>query len=222
MSNHLVCSSLRKRPVWDTLVPALLQGGKGARWKEAKLDTHDVAIPIPNPGGTPHRVLRAILLLPSDVGNEGSRNRIRRLSSLNGGQDVVLVFLLEQGHGQASPMAAFMTLQLDLINDELEIPIIPANSVQDVLTNLMAFHRQISISNRSRKAVNPVQTLLPYCTEGQLLSEHAVNVVTDLTSSFRDLAEAASTHAGQAKIVEFLGSDAASIISFWAKEYLVE
>ncbi|OTB18302.1 hypothetical protein K445DRAFT_19861 [Daldinia sp. EC12] len=221
MSYPLVCYSLRKRPVWNSLAPALLKGGNNIKWKEAKLETHDVAIPLPNPGGTPRRVLRAILLLPSDVGNDSSRNRIRRLFNLNGGQDIVLVFLLEQGHDQVNPVAALMKLQLDLI-DESEIPVIPANTIQDVSTNLMTFHRQISMSNRSRKATNPVQTLLPYCSDGQLLSEHAVNVLTDLTSSFRDLVEAASTQTGRVKIVEFLGDDAESIISFWAKEYLVE
>ncbi|KAK6954494.1 hypothetical protein Daesc_004461 [Daldinia eschscholtzii] len=221
MSYPLVCYSLRKRPVWNSLAPALLKGGNNIKWKEAKLETHDVAIPLPNPGGTPRRVLRAILLLPSDVGNDSSRNRIQRLFNLNGGQDIVLVFLLEQGHNQVNPVATLMKLQLDLV-DEFEIPIIPANTIQDVSTNLTAFHRQIGISNKPRKVANPVQTLLPYCSGGQLLSEHAVNVLTDLTSSFRDLVEAASTQTGQAKIVEFLGDDAESLISFWAKEYLVE
>ncbi|KAI1649741.1 uncharacterized protein F4817DRAFT_313465 [Daldinia loculata] len=221
MSNPLVCYSLRKRPVWASLAEALLQGGNSTRWKEAKLDTHDVALPLPNPGATPQRILRALLLSPPDVGKIESRTRIQRLFHLNGGQDIAIVFLLQKGQGQESPMTALMTLQLDLV-DEFEIPIILVNSVQDVSINLMAFHRQISISNGSRRTANPVQTLLPYCSDGQLLSEHAVNVLTDLTSNFRDFVGAASTQAGQMKMAEFLGSDSQGIASFWANEYLVE
>ncbi|KAI0135435.1 hypothetical protein F4814DRAFT_22483 [Daldinia grandis] len=221
MSNPLVCYSLRKRPVWAPLAEALLQGGSSTRWKGAKLDTHDIALPLPNPGGTPRRILRALLLSPPDVGKTESRTRIQRLFHLNGGQDIAIVFLLQQAQDQESPMTALMTLQLDLV-DGFEMPIVLANSVQDVSVNLIAFHRQISISNRSRRTANPVQTLLPYCSDGQPLSEHAVNVLTDLTSGFRDLVEAVSTQAGQMKMAEFLGSDSKSIASFWANEYLVE
>ncbi|KAI1779903.1 hypothetical protein F4818DRAFT_157969 [Hypoxylon cercidicola] len=212
MSGPLICRSLRGRPDWTSLVPALLQG-KGVRWREAKLDTHDVAIPLPSIGGQSQRVLRAILLSPSDVGKDECRGRIQRLSRLSGGQDVAIVFLLKQEQGQMSATAALMTLQLDLVG-EFEMPVIPVNSVQAVPTNLMAFHRQISTGSGSPKTANPAQSLLPYCSDRPPLPEHAVNVLTDITSNIRDLLDTASTPAGQIKMAEFLGDSSQSAISF--------
>lgn len=106
--NPLVCYSLRKRPDWGSFASAVLKANN-IKWKETQLDTHDAALPIP---GQPHRVLRAIFLSPSDVGTDDCQNRIQRLFHLNGGQDVVIVFLLKQGKGKVNPMEAFMTLQL--------------------------------------------------------------------------------------------------------------
>ncbi|KAI1415940.1 hypothetical protein F5Y13DRAFT_140385 [Hypoxylon sp. FL1857] len=218
-SNPLICYSLRKRSDWASLVPALLQGNN-VRWKEAKLDTHDAALPIPDPRGQSQRIMRAIFLSPSDIGTDSCRTRIQRLAHLNGGQDVAIMFLLKQEKEHASPMAAFMTLQLDV--GELEIPIIPVNSVSDAPKNLMAFHRQVSTSGRPRRMENPARTLLPYCSDRPPLSEHAVNVLTDITTGMRDLLDTMSTPAGQMRILEYLGSDSESAVSFWAREYLVE
>ncbi|KAI2468083.1 hypothetical protein F4781DRAFT_432778 [Annulohypoxylon bovei var. microspora] len=218
--NPLICYSLRKRPDWASFASAALQGSS-MRWKEAKLDTHDAALPIPRPGGQSQRVLRAIFLSPSDVGTDDCQTRIQRLSHLNGGQDIVIVFLLKQENDKVNPMSAFMTLQLDL--GEFEMPIIPVNSVQAVSNSLMAFHHQISTSNGSRRIASPVQALLPYCSDRRSLSEHAVNVLTDITSDIRDLLNAMSAPARQTKIIELMESDdAEGAISFWAEEYLVE
>ncbi|KAI1107518.1 hypothetical protein F4804DRAFT_329250 [Jackrogersella minutella] len=239
--NPLICYSLRKRPDWAPVAPAVLQS-KNPRWKgttntvvryflifygiilsavvETKLDTHDAALPLPGSSGQFQRVLRVIFLSTSDVSTEECRSRVQRLSHMNGGQDTAIVFLLKQEKDQADPISAFMTLQLDL--GEFEMPVIPVNSVQDVPASLMAFHRQISISNAPRKMASPAQTLLPYCSDRPCLPEHAVNVLTDITYGVRDLLDTMSTPAGQTKIFEFLGSDSESAISFWVKEYLVE
>ncbi|KAI1134565.1 hypothetical protein F5Y05DRAFT_209307 [Hypoxylon sp. FL0543] len=218
-SNPLICHSLRKRPDWASLASALLQGSN-VRWKETKLDTHDVALPIRDPGGHSQRVLRAICLSPLDVGTDYCRDRIQRLFHLNGGEDTIIVLLLKQHNASQSPMTAFMNLQLDL--GEFEMPVIPVNAISEVPTNLMAFHRQVSTSDRSRRMDNPAQTLLPYCSDRPPLSEHAVNILTDITSGMRDLSEAISTAVGQKRILEYMGSESESVISFWAKEYLVE
>ncbi|KAI6093716.1 hypothetical protein F4821DRAFT_4305 [Hypoxylon rubiginosum] len=222
MSRPLICRSLRGRPDWASLTPTLVQGN-GIKWKEAQLDTHDVAIPLPNPGGQSQRALRAILLSPSDVGKDVCRHRIQRLSRLSGGQDVAIVFLLKQEQGQMSAMAAFMTLQLEgSLIGEFEIPVIPVNSVQAVLPNLMAFHRQISTSSGPRKTADPARSLLPYCSDKPPLPEHVVHVLSDITSSTRDLQDTMSTPAGQMKMAEFLGNNAQNAISFWADEYVAE
>ncbi|KAI0383919.1 hypothetical protein F5Y04DRAFT_23853 [Hypomontagnella monticulosa] len=221
MLNPSICYSLRKRPDWASLATALPRGN-GIKWKETKLSTHDVALPLSGPRTKPQRVLRAILLSPSDVGTDDCRSRIQRLSHLNGGQDVVIVFLLKQGQDQGSSTAALMALQLDL-NEESRMPIIPVNSAQAVPTNLMAFQRQLCTNNGPRRIANPAQALLPHCSDRQQpLSEHAVNVLTDITTNIRDVLEMASTQPGRARMAEFLEGDSERAISFWAEEYLVD
>ncbi|KAI1385061.1 uncharacterized protein F4822DRAFT_382082 [Hypoxylon trugodes] len=219
-SNPLICYSLRKRPEWATLASTIIQN-KNATWKERKLDHHDMALPLRSPGGQPRRVLRVILLSPSDIGTDDCKDRIQRLYHLSGGQDIAIVFLLKQAKGQANPMTAFMMLQLSLVG-EFEMPIIPVSSIQAVQPNLMAFYHQISSGSRAPRTTNPAQSLLPYCSDRPPLSEHAVNVLTDITSSMGTLLDTVSTPAGQTEIATFLENDSESIVSFWAKEYLVE
>ncbi|OTB06663.1 hypothetical protein M426DRAFT_105677 [Hypoxylon sp. CI-4A] len=187
---------------------------------EAKLDTHDVALPIPTASGQAQRVLRAMLLSSSDIGTDECRKRIQRLYHLNGGQDAVILFLLKQEQGQASPMATFMKLQLEL--SEFEIPLIPVNAVEDVAPVLKAFHGQVGANNGPRRVANPAQTLLPYCSDNPPLPQHAVNILTDVTSDVRGLLETMSSAYGQKKIVDFLGNESENAISFWAKEYVVD
>ncbi|KAI2629826.1 hypothetical protein GGR54DRAFT_636010 [Hypoxylon sp. NC1633] len=221
MSNPLICYSLRKRQDWvSSLVPALLRDSNGnkTRWKEAKLDTHDAALPLP---GQPGRVLRVIFLSPADTGTDHCRARVQRLAHLNGGQDVAIMFLLKQDNNQANPMASFMSLQLDLVGKS-EMPVIPVDSVQAVPTSLMTFHRQMCINSGPQRTANPAQALLPYCSDRPPLPEHAVNVLTDITSGIRDLLDTISDSEGQAKLAGFLGNDSENAISFWDKEYLVE
>ncbi|KAI1208895.1 uncharacterized protein F4807DRAFT_137307 [Annulohypoxylon truncatum] len=218
-NNPLICYSLRKRPDWATFASAVLQGSN-IRWKEAQLDTHDAALPIPTSHGQPPRVLRAIFLSPSDVETDNCQNRIQRLSHLNGGQDIVIVFLLKQEEDKVNPMSAFMTLQLSL--GDFEMPVIPVNTVEAVPNSLVAFHRQISTSSGSRRMANPAQTLLPYCSYGPRLSEHAVNVLTDITSGIRDLLDIMTTPVGRTKVLDLLENDSEGAISFWEQEYVVE
>ncbi|KAI2614636.1 uncharacterized protein GGS25DRAFT_472525 [Hypoxylon fragiforme] len=220
MSGPLVCCSLRKRPEWASLTSILLQQGDSVKWKETNLDTHDVALPLPSPGGKRQRVLRVILLSPSNVGTDECRGRTERLYHLNGGEDVAVVFLLKQEKDQTSPVVAMMTLQLDLGN--FVMPIVPINSPEAVPSTLMALHRQLSTSGGSRRVANPAQTLIPYCSDRPPLSEHAVNVLTDITSNIRDLLDMMSTPTGREKAIEFLGNDSENAMSFWTKEYLIE
>ncbi|KAK7755239.1 hypothetical protein SLS62_002744 [Diatrype stigma] len=99
----------------DARVPPFQEGAALSGQSEVKLNTHDVALtlPLPPTAAAPlPRVLRAIFLAPKDVGTEATRARLERLYHLNGGKDVVVVFLLEHEAGQEqSPVAALMMLQ---------------------------------------------------------------------------------------------------------------
>lgn len=66
-----------------------------------------------------------------------------------------------------------------------------------------------------------VQTLLPYSGLSPPLREHSVNVLTDVTIGFADLANKASTVAGNMELVDYLGEEEARrVVLFWTQEYL--
>ncbi|KAI0019557.1 hypothetical protein F4780DRAFT_441882 [Xylariomycetidae sp. FL0641] len=223
MESFLVCSSTRSRPDWASLASALLQS-KTSRWKEARLDTHDVAMSLPMiTPGMPRRVLRAIFMSPHDIGSDEARNRVERLYHLNGGRDIAVFFYLKQ-YSLHSPVAAFMKLQLDLATSR-EIPIVPVESVAAVPHSLMTFHRQLGTGRVYERTPAPARSLLPHCSDRQSLAEHTVHVLTDTTSDMRDLLMKLSSpnSAFRNQIDAFLGDeDGAKAVSFWAEEYMVE
>lgn len=66
-----------------------------------------------------------------------------------------------------------------------------------------------------------IQTLLPYSGISPPLREHSVNVLTDLTIGFADLANKASTVVGGKELVDYLGEEEAQrVVLFWTQEYL--
>ncbi|KAI1827977.1 hypothetical protein F4861DRAFT_236283 [Xylaria intraflava] len=223
MERPLICSSLRKRPDWTSLPPLLLASGDVCgKWKEAQLDTHDVAVPLRTPGPFSQRVFRALFMSPRDVGSVKSSSRIERLYHVNGGRDVGIVFLLQHEDGQQSAVASFMTLQLQLVAD-WELPIIPVESVAAVPASLVTLKRQLDSPVTSRKLPDPARNLLPYCSDKGRLAEHTVHVLTDTTSGFRDLLGKLSSDAVfQSEIVPLLDRDANGLRNFFTNEYLVD
>lgn len=79
---------------------------------ETRLETHDVAVPLPLPGQPSHLALRAVCLSPQDVGSLETRKRLERLYNLNGGQYVAVVFLMEN-HNKENGPALMMKLQME-------------------------------------------------------------------------------------------------------------
>ncbi len=49
-----------------------------------------------------------------------------------------------------------------------------------------------------------------------------MNVLTDLTSDFKELISMVSDPTGREKLVEFLGEDAEKVIGFFFQEYLTD
>jgi hypothetical protein len=104
------------------------------------------------------------------------------------------------------------------------LPIIPVESVAAVLTTLAILQRQLVPEATNRKASSPASTILPFCTDDkQSLAEHTVNVLTDITSGFRDLLDKLSPKAVfESNIAQLLDEDAARLKNFWGKEYVVD
>jgi hypothetical protein len=102
------------------------------------------------------------------------------------------------------------------------MPIIPVSSVENVPTTLWAVHQQLGASAASRRRPDPASSLLPYFSGTPKLSDHAVNIVSDITAGVKDLSEKATTVEGQQELTGYLGEDAKRIIAFWKEEYTVD
>ncbi|KAK9425074.1 hypothetical protein SUNI508_03214 [Seiridium unicorne] len=217
----LICSSMRKRSDWASLFPALLQStNPTGRWKEAQLETHDVAMPLPLPGQPSHLAFRAICLSSQDIGSLETRKRIERLYNVNGGQYIAVVFLMKQ-HNEESGPAMMMKLQKELLGG-WEMPIIPILETGTFPSTIKAFHHQLMTSAAPDKPPDPVRSLLPHCSDIGNLPEHTVNVLSDITKDFKEVISNATTPEGQRHLRDYLGNDAERLIKFWQAEYLVE
>ncbi|KAI0164872.1 hypothetical protein GGR57DRAFT_215317 [Xylariaceae sp. FL1272] len=224
MDRSVFCSSIRQRQEWAAL-PRLLLSSQTTLglWKETRLETHDVAIPLSAPGVSTRRTFRAIFMSPTDVGSSPNAARIDRLCHLNGGRDIAIIFLLKQDGQQEDSMAMFMTLQLSLIG-EYNIPIVPIESIDAMLETLSILHRQLVSPTASNTRHNPATSLLPYCSAAATpLTEHAVNILSEVTSDFQDLLCKISTTA-TSKFTEglLLDRDLESLKEFWTEEYVVD
>ncbi|KAH8675982.1 hypothetical protein BX600DRAFT_191628 [Xylariales sp. PMI_506] len=221
MSYSLICSSMRRRPDWASLVPALLQGGSKisvGKWKETTLEHHDIAIPMPLIGQFPRFTLRAICLSIQDVGTEKANARTERLFNLNGGQYVAILLLMQQ-HGRGTGMAGLMRLQLQ---NDLELPIIPIASLTAAPGALQGFHQQLCTTAVSHNRPAPARSLLLYCSDDQVLKEHTINILSDITSDFKDLIAKATSSDGQKVLEEYLGPDAERVVNYWKTDYVID
>lgn len=124
-------------------------------------------------------------------------------------------------------------VQRDRLMDKFEMPLIPLQSIEELPVTLMKFHRsflQSDASTRQRPdqtqvqvpGTGAVQSLLPYCAISPPLGEHSVNLLSDLTVGFADLANKASSEAGQTEVLDYFGQqEAERIILFWTQECLI-
>lgn len=127
-------------------------------------------------------------------------------------------------HGRLS-LESSTWLTSTRVMGKFDIPILPVTSVTTVPATLTAFQRQLGCTPESQGRPNlpaPAKCLLPFCTTGAPLSSHAVNVLTDITEGFPDLAQKVATADGQQLIKDYLGEDAGGgVISFLHQEYMV-
>ncbi|KAI1341631.1 hypothetical protein F5Y15DRAFT_362885 [Xylariaceae sp. FL0016] len=218
MEGFFICYSMRKRRGFS--LPALTQNGQ-ALFKESKLETHDVAMTLPPSDGWPNPVFRAICLSPQDVGSQHTRNRIERLYHLNGGQNIAIIFLLKAEGDQQNPVALLMRLQLDLASIR-NIPIIPIEIESNMEACLTKYYHQLCRVRDADTALKPASALLPYCSVREPLSEHAVNILTDMTCSFPDMVLKMTNAASRAELEDNLGNDACRAVSFWEEDFLID
>jgi hypothetical protein len=108
-----------------------------------------------------------------------------------------------------------------------EIPIMPLHSVSSLQSTLLAFQKQIVQTQKSTLSlrIDPVNKLLPFCSLGGPIPEHARNVLSDICHSIPELAQAASTPDGQEGLKQWITDPpqlAGDIVGFWEHEYIVD
>lgn len=121
-----------------------------------------------------------------------------------------------------------LTALMCSLNGKFEIPIIPLRAIGDLPHTLQEFYRLFLKSDTATRQPQPriainsaVQMLLPYSGLSPPLHEHSVNVLTDLTTGFADLANKASNAVGTTELVDYLGEEEAQrVVLFWSQEYL--
>ncbi|KAG9832879.1 hypothetical protein KCU98_g15655, partial [Aureobasidium melanogenum] len=213
----MFCTSLRRRSSFAPVVP-LLTAPSGLATKESLLETHDIALPIPDfPKAVPNtkskRVLRLLLLSPNNMSEEqlpATVARIRHFVALTGGLDVAIILSLSASKPFASAkdllnaseidsmdgVRSYARLQAELMTrTELTwVPILPLAKLNDIV-ELIKTHAQL-ISRPKPKpssALRPVD-MLAHCTTDSPLPSLAVNLTTDAFSSLDSVAQAAVTH----------------------------
>ncbi len=166
------------------------------------------------------------------VDRQETLSRVERLSTLTGGRNVAVVFLLSETSSSSTNidgMHAYIELELlsvftlaeaphtiiaadagavcSLFNMPTSIPILPLHDVTLLPTTLLSYQNSSTAASLSVPPLNTATTLLPHCTTSApqvLLSEHSTNVLTDICSTLEDLVTAARTEEGQMHIKEYL------------------
>jgi len=156
------------------------------------------------------RCLRVLLLSPTATANtnlDATVQRIRHFAALTGGEDLIIVFLLnadpakhksigpsENGMHSASGEHAYAELQAELVN-HIEIPYMPVlpvckiDEIQPLLSNHTA--ALASPTPVCKPSATP-RELLQLCTANPPMATHTANVLTDLFLNIGDLATACS------------------------------
>ncbi|POS78235.1 hypothetical protein DHEL01_v203372 [Diaporthe helianthi] len=225
----MFCTSLRRRKEWAPAIPYLLQN-RDPKFRENKLDSHDVNLPLPSPDAPGTRYLRFLLLSPADQDPLARRRRIERLENQSGGGDAAIIWLLGEGSHESS----YLQLLNELV-DTFETPLLRLQSIKDLPDTLHKFYQSFLKSSAQQQSssltMKAAKSLLPYTGLSPPLRQHTTNLVstaypvpyqyflTDLTMGFANLANMAVTETGQSELVEYLGQEEARrVVSFWTQE----
>ncbi|KAG9590358.1 hypothetical protein KCU77_g9810, partial [Aureobasidium melanogenum] len=213
----MFCTSLRRRSSFASVVPLLI-APSGLATKESLLESHDIALPIPDfpktvPKTKSKRTLRLLLLSPNNMSEERLPDTIARIQhfvALTGGLDVAIILSLSASKpfssaktllnateiGGMDGVHSYARLQAELMTrTELAwVPILPLAKL-DGIVELIKSHAQ-SISRPKSKpssALRPVD-MLAHCTDDPPLPSLAINLATDAFSSLSNIAQAAVNH----------------------------
>ncbi|KAI4719110.1 hypothetical protein E4T48_04645 [Aureobasidium sp. EXF-10727] len=211
------CTSLRRRSSFASIVP-LLTAPTGLAVKESLLESHDIAVPIPDfpkpiPNTKSNRVLRLLLISPNNMSEDKLPTTIARIQhfmALTGGLDVAIILSLSASKPFSSAkdlmndsqvdnmdgVNSYSRLQAELMTrPELTwVPILPLAKL-DGIVELVKTHVQ-AISRPKPKPSSAVRPLdmLAHCSPDRPLPPLAVNLASDVFSSLKHVCQDALAH----------------------------
>lgn len=157
---------------------------------------------------SPVRKFRFLLLTASNNALDNvdcTKSRIQHFSSLTGGQDSALIFLLYSAHTPTTEngfatakhlnsntingFQAYLTFQSQLLQSTIPLPLLPLGSPSSLPQILTTFMDSAAKVVKAPPIPNAATDLLPYCTTNPPLDQLTVTVLSDLFPCLRDFAE---------------------------------
>ena len=165
------------------------------------------------------RQLRALLLsrsAVSDVKLYDTLKRIQHFASLTGGEDILIVYLLNTPPGSsfvsakelnkdtsddstpADAIAAYSKLQAEMIicTETSYIPIRPISRLDDLSDTILKHVSALKVEPRKQETLSKSFELLKLCTANPPMADQTAYLLSDLFADFKDLAAACSTVTG--------------------------
>ncbi|KAK3694646.1 hypothetical protein B0T22DRAFT_76639 [Podospora appendiculata] len=220
---NLVSTNLRNSEQWAPVVEMLLLHSDRREWREARLETSDIALSVSQlstPAGH-HGSIHFILLSTADVRKPHILHRLEGLHQSNGGGNAAIIFLLDESISSRGESAMHFTkLQLE-ITTKFGIPILPLTSLEELPSVLQVYKTNLLSSETTEPL--PLETahdLLPYCSVGPLMSRQSTEVLSRDSMSLKELLmETQNIEEGRGNLRTALGpEDAERLINFWEHE----
>ncbi|KAM0299137.1 hypothetical protein HYE67_009255 [Fusarium culmorum] len=203
---------------------------------ETNLEACDITFPITT-SNTITVDFKVILSSLHELQSQEGKARVERLFLMEGGEHVAVILLLD---GEDS-MLGFSNVQAEYVMHlyvmvdthtdcslsrwlcwDYVMPIIPINTIETLPGCLESLQQDYSRERSPPDANTSITSrdLVRWCVNGKALSRDLVNILTEITSGFGDLASRSSLPNGQAIIREYLGSkDGGRLISFLTNDF---
>ncbi|KAL6920106.1 hypothetical protein FSHL1_004083 [Fusarium sambucinum] len=185
--------------------------------EETTLEACDITFPI-TASNTTTSDFKVILSSLSELQSQEGKARVERLFLMQGGEHVAVILLLD---GEDS-MLGFSNVQAEWLCWDYAMPMIPITTIKTLPGCLESLQRDYSkeSSQPDTDANVASRDLLRWCVCGKPLSRNQVNILTEITSGFGDLAGRSSLPHGQAVIREYLGNeDGGRLLSFLTNDF---
>lgn len=104
-----------------------------------------------------------------------------------------------------------------MVGTDGELPIIPISLPRELLGCIDALRRQHTAGQIRKNPANgqDIWDLASHCVQGKALSRDQVNVLTEITSGFKELAQNVGQPHGRAVLGQYLGAeDGERVVSF--------